>query len=209
MAVIPGKSSSLEGSISTTCRFKKKYHNSHLDGASCKLHFCIIFCFLHELHVHFMQIYVKLMHYAFRSCETEKRYCRSWVYMKQRPNEKLKNRCIMVFSASADFIDCYKDYLVQRNPEKKRGMRTSHKTPLKSTTNTREASLRTRRSTTRIKQTMRIIMREPREERTLRTIINLPQNQGIKTSTTMGVSRCCENRCWFALVFWCAYCSLF
>ena len=88
-------------------------------------------------------------------------------------------------------------------------MRTSHKTPLKSTTNTREASLRTRRSTTRIKQTMRIIMREPREERTLRTIINLPQNQGIKTTTTMGVSRCCENRCWFALVFWCAYCSLF
>ena len=115
----------------------RKYHNSHLDGASIKLHFCIIFCFWHELHVHFMQIYVKLMHYAFRSCETEKRYCRSWVYMKQHPNEKLKNRCIMVFSASADFIDCYKDYLVQSNPEKKRAMRTSHKTPLKSATNTR------------------------------------------------------------------------
>ena len=30
--------------------------------------------------------------------------------MKQQPNEKLKNRCIMVFSTSADFIDCYKDY---------------------------------------------------------------------------------------------------
>ena len=30
--------------------------------------------------------------------------------MMQHPNEKLKNRCIMVFSASADFIDFYKDY---------------------------------------------------------------------------------------------------
>ena len=99
--------------------------------------------------------------------------------------------------------------IIQSNPKKKRAMRTSHKTPLKSTTNTREASLRTRRSTTRIKQTMRIIMREPRKERTVRTIINPPQNQGITTSTTMGVYRCCRNGCWFALVFWCGYSSFF
>ena len=61
-----------------------------------------------------MQIYVKLMHCAFRLCETEKRYCRSWVYMKHHPNEKLKNTCIMVFSALADFIDCCKGYYPRR-----------------------------------------------------------------------------------------------
>lgn len=91
--------------------------------------------------------------------------------------------------------------IIQSNPKKKRAIRTSHKTPRKSTTNTREASLRTRRSTTRTKQTMRITMREPRKERTVRTIINPPENQGITTSTTMGVYRCYRNGCWFALVF--------
>ena len=95
----------------------RKYHNSLLDGASCKPHFCIIFCFLQELYVHFMQIYVKLVHCAFRSCETEKRYCRSWVYIKQHPNEKLKNTCIMVFSAFADFIDCCKSYYSKQPQE--------------------------------------------------------------------------------------------
>ena len=179
-----------------------------MDGASCKPLFFIIFCFLHELHVHFMQIYVKLMHCACRSFETEKRYCRSRVYMKHHPNEKLKSTCIVVFSALADLLTVVRA-IIQSNPKKKRAIRTSHKTPLKSTTNTREASLRTRRSTTRTKQTMRIIMREPRKERTVRTIINPPQNQGITTSTTMGVYRCYRNGCWIALVFWCGYSSFF
>ena len=152
--------------------------------------------------------YVKLMHCTCRSCKTEKRYCRSRVNMKHHPNEKLKNTCIMVFSALADLLTVVRA-IIQSNPKNKRAIRTSHKTPLKSTTNPREASLRTRWSTTRTKQKMRITMREPRKERTVRTIINPPQNQGITTSTTMGVYRCCGNGCWFALVFWCGYSSFF
>ena len=140
------------------------------------------------------------MHCVCRSCKTEKRYCRSRVNMKHHPNEKLKNTCIMVFSALADLLTVVRA-IIQSNPKNKRAIRTSHKTPLKSTTNPREASLRTRWSTTRTKQKMRITMREPRKERTVRTIINPPQNQGITTSTTMGVYRCCRNGWWFALVF--------
>lgn len=60
--------------------------------------------------MHYIQIYVKLMHCACRSCEIGKRCCRSLVNRKHHPNEKLKSTCIMVFSALADFIDCCKGY---------------------------------------------------------------------------------------------------
>ena len=69
--------------------------NCRLCGASCKPHFC----FLHELHVQFTQIYEKLMRCTCKSCKAEKRNCRSRVYMKHYQNGKSKN--IMVFSALA------------------------------------------------------------------------------------------------------------
>ena len=69
--------------------------NCRLCGASCRPHIC----FLHELHVQFMQIYEKLMHCTCKSCKFEKRNYRSRVYMKYYQNGKSKN--IMVFSAMA------------------------------------------------------------------------------------------------------------
>ena len=68
-----------------------------LCGALCKPHFC----FFHELHVQFMQIYEKLMHCTCKSCKFEKRNYRSRVYMKYYQNGKSKN--IMVFSALASW----------------------------------------------------------------------------------------------------------
>ena len=145
------------------------------------------------------------MHCACRSYETEKRCCRSPVYRKHHPNEKLKSTCIMVFSALADFIDCCKGYYSKQPPRR----RELWEPATKHHSRVQQTPERTRRSSTRTKQTMRITMREPRKERTVRTIINLPQNQEITTSTTMGVYRCCGNGCWFALVFWCKYFSFF
>lgn len=38
-----------------------------MGGASCEPYFCCIFCFLHELHVQIVQIYVVLMHCTCKS----------------------------------------------------------------------------------------------------------------------------------------------
>ena len=157
--------------------------------------------------MHFMQIYVKLMHCAFRSCETEKRYCRSWVYMKQHPNEKLKNTCIMVFSAFADFIDCCKSYYSKQPQEEE-----SYENQPQSTAqeyNKHQRSIIENQEINHKNQTNNENNHERTKERKDCENHNkpVPQNQGITTSTTMGVYRCYRNGCWFAHVFWCGYSS--
>ena len=104
--------------LTTLIGQSRKYHNSHLDGIHVNLTFALSFVFCMKcMCTQCKLFYVKLMHCACKSCKTEKRYCRSRVNMKQHPNEKLKNTCIMVFSAFADFIDCCKSYYSKQPQE--------------------------------------------------------------------------------------------
>ena len=52
------------------------YHNNSLNcilgGSSCKPYFCSIFCFLHKLHMQYMQIYKVLVHCTCKSCREQK-----------------------------------------------------------------------------------------------------------------------------------------